>query len=208
MPRTAIVTGASQGIGLEITQRLLGEGCQVVANSRQITSAGGLKSTPELQLIDGDIALRETAQRVVQAAVQNFRGVDLLVNNAGVFLPKSFTSYTPQDFKVAIQTNLSGFFHVSQLAMEQMRIQKAGHVVNITTSLAAQLIAGVPAALTDLTKGGLESVMRASAIEFAPEGIRCNAIAPSVVKTPMHSEEAHPFLKGLSPMRRMAEVSE
>ena len=208
MPRAAIVTGASRGIGLEITNRLLGEGYFVVANSRHITSAGSLKDTPQLQLIDGDIALRETAQQIVQATVQKFGKVDLLVNNAGVFLAKPFTSYTPRDLDVAMQTNVFGFFHVSQLAMEQMRIAKAGHVVNITSSLADQPMAGVPAALTNLTKGGLESVTRALAIEFAPEGIRCNAIAAGVVNTSMHSKEAHPFLRGLSPMQRMAEVSE
>ena len=123
MPHLAIVTGASRGIGLEITQRLLGEGYHVVANSRQITSAESLKGTPQLQVIDGDIALRETAQRIVQAAVQNFGKVDLLVNNAGVFIPKPFTSYTPQDFDVAVQTNISGFFHLSQFVVEQMRTQ-------------------------------------------------------------------------------------
>ena len=208
MPRAAIVTGASRGIGLEITRRLLDEGYFVVASSRQITSPGSLNSTPQLQLIDGDIALRETAQRIVEAAVQNLGKVDLLVNNAGVFIPKPFTSYPAQDFEAAIHTNVFGFLYVSQLAVEQMRIQKAGHVVNITSSLADQPIAGVSAALTNLTKGGLESVTRALAIEFASEGIRCNAISPGAVNTPMHPEEAHPFLKGLSPMQRMAEASE
>ena len=190
-----------------------GQRCHDGCHSRNLASLLLICSTyseqhPQLQLIDGDIALRETAKRIVDAAVQNFGKVDLLVNNAGVFIAKPFTSYTAQDFEAAMQTNVFGFFHLSQLAMDQMRTQKAGHVVNITSSLTDQPIAGVPAALTNLTKGGLESVTRALAIEFASEGIRCNAISPGAVNTPMHPVEAHPFLKGLSPMQRMAEASE
>jgi NAD(P)-dependent dehydrogenase (short-subunit alcohol dehydrogenase family) len=138
----------------------------------------------------------------------NLGRVDLLVNNAGVFIPKPFTDYTSDDFRRMNETNLAGFFYVSQLAVAQMRLQKSGHVVNITASIANQPIAGLPASLANLTKGGLESVVRALAIEFAGEGIRFNAIAPGAVNTPMHSAEMHQFLGQLSPMKRMAEVDE
>jgi NAD(P)-dependent dehydrogenase (short-subunit alcohol dehydrogenase family) len=161
-----------------------------------------------LKLVDGDISLKETAQRVVDAAIQHFGRIDLLVNNAGIFIPKSFTEYTAEDFRRATATNLSGFFYVSQLAVSQMRLQKSGHVVNVTTSFASQPVASLPAALANLTKGGLESVTRSLAIEFAKEGIRFNAIAPGVVNTPMHRAETHEFLKQLSPMKRLAEVGE
>ena len=206
--KVAIVTGASSGIGLEVTNRLVAKGYRVVANSRNITSAMTLKATGDLKLMDGDIGLEETAKHVVRTAIQNFGTVDLLVNNAGVFLPKPFTEYTTEDFRRATQTNLAGFFYVSQLAVAQMRLQKFGHVVNISTSLVSQPIAGVPASLANLTKAGLESVTRALAIEFAAEGIRFNAIAPGVVNTPMNPVEAHEFLKQLSPMKRLAEVGE
>jgi len=89
------------------------------------------------------------------------------VNNAGVFIPKPFTEYTVEDFRKATETNLSGFFYVSRLAVEQMRRQRSGHVVNITASLGSQPVAGLAASLAKLTKGGLESVTRALAIEFA-----------------------------------------
>ena len=207
-PKAAIVTGASSGIGLEIVKRLIEKGYRVVANSRKITSAMTLTSTADLKLVDGDIGSEETAKHLVSTAIQNFGTVDLLVNNAGAFIPKSFTEYTGEDFRRVTQTNLAGFFYVSQLAVEQMRLQKFGHVVNISTSLVSQPIAGCPGSLANLTKAGRESVTRALAIEFAAEGIRFNAIAPGVVNTPMNPAEAHEFLKELSPMKRLAEVGE
>jgi NAD(P)-dependent dehydrogenase (short-subunit alcohol dehydrogenase family) len=207
-PKVAIVTGGSSGIGLEMVKRLIERGYRVVANSRKITSAMTLHSTADLKLVDGDIGIEETAKRVVRTAIQNFGTVDLLVNNAGVFLPKPFTEYTAEDFRRVVQTNLAGFFYVSQLAVAQMRLQKFGHVVNISTSLVSQPIAGCPGSLANLTKAGLESVTRALAIEFAAEGIRFNAIAPGVVNTPMNPVEAHEFLRQLSPLKRLAEVEE
>ena len=152
--KVAIVTGASSGIGLDLVKRLIANGYRGIANSRKITSTMTLTSTADLKLVDGDIGLFETAKRVVDAAIQNFERIDLLVNNAGVFVPKPFTEYTAEDYRKVIETNLSGFFYVSQLAAEQMRRQRSGHVVNITASIASQPIAGVPASLANLTKGG------------------------------------------------------
>lgn len=143
-PKVAIVTGASSGIGLEMVKRLIEKGYRVVANSRKITSAMTLHSTADLKLVDGDIGLEETAKHVVRTAIQNFGTVDLLVNNAGVFIPKPFTEYTAEDFRRATQTNLAGFFYVSQLAVAQMRLQKFGHVVNISCKPAYRGIASKP----------------------------------------------------------------
>jgi NAD(P)-dependent dehydrogenase (short-subunit alcohol dehydrogenase family) len=207
-PKVAIVTGASSGIGLEMVKKLIEKGYRVVANSRNITSAMTLHNTADLKLVDGDIGIEETAKHVVRSAIQNFGTVHLLVNNAGVFIPKPFTEYTAEDFRRATQTNLAGFFYVSQLAVAQMRLQKFGHVVNISTSLVSQPIAGCPGSLANLTKAGLESVTRALAIEFAAEGIRFNSIAPGVVNTPMNPVDAHEFLRQLSPLKRLAEVGE
>ena len=200
--------GASSGIGLDLVKRLIAKGYRTVANSRKLTSAMTLVSTANLKLVDGDIGLRDTAKQVVDVAIQNFGRVDLLVNNAGVFIPKPFTEYTAEDFRKVTEMNLSGFFYVSQLAVEQMRRQQSGHVVNITASLANQPVAGVPATLASLTKGGLESVTRALAIEFAGEGIRFNAIAPGAVDTPMHRPEARESLQQLSPLKRLARIEE
>src|SRR5260370_1785972 len=179
--KVAIVTGASSGIGFEMVKRLIEEDYRVVANSRKITSAMTLHSNADLRLVDGDIGIEETAKHVVSTAIENFGTVDLLVNNAGVFIPKPFTEYTTEDFRRATQTNLAGFFYVSQLAVAQMRLQKFGHFFNISTPLVTKPIAGVPATFANLTKPALGSATRPLAIEFPAEGIRFNAVAPRVV---------------------------
>ena len=206
--KTAIVTGASSGIGLGVTIALLEHGYRVVANSRQITNAGTLTPSADLELVDGDIAHPETARHVVETAIRHFGTVDLLVNNAGVFIPKPFTDYTTEDFDRLVSTNLAGFLYVTQHVVRQMRKQGAGHIVNITTSLADQPIAGVSAAIPVLTKGGLNAVTAALAIEFAGEGIRFNAVGAGIIDTPMHKPETHEFLKSLHPIHRIGNVSE
>jgi NAD(P)-dependent dehydrogenase (short-subunit alcohol dehydrogenase family) len=206
--KVAIVTGASRGIGLGIAERLFETGYCVVANSRNITSAKTLQAGDRLQLVDGDIGNQNVAKQVVDSAILSFGRIDLLVNNAGVFIPKPFTDYAADDFRRATETNLSGFFYISQLVASQMRLQRSGHIVNITSAIVDQPVAGLTGSLINLTKGGLESVTRALAIEFARDGVRFNAISPGVVNTPMHQVEAHDFLKQLSPLNRLAEVAE
>lgn len=207
-PKTAVITGASSGIGLGLTIALLERGYRVAANSRQISTAGTLEPSDTLALIDGDIANRDVARRIVGTAVERFGGIDVLVNNAGIFIPKPFTDYTTEDFERLVSTNLAGFLYVTQEAVRQMQRQGAGHVVNITTTLADQPIAGVPASIPVLTKGGLNAVTAALAIEYAAEGIRFNAIGAGIIDTPMHKPETHGFLKTLHPIQRIGQVSE
>lgn len=206
--KTAIVTGASSGIGLGLTTALIERGYHVVANSRRITEAGTLVPSDDLALVDGNIASLETARRIVGTAIERFETVDLLVNNAGIFIPKPFTDYTPEDFERLVSTNLAGFFYVTQEAVRQMKQQGTGHIVNITTTLADQPVAGVPAAIPVLTKGGLNAVTAALTIEYAAEGIRFNAIGAGIIDTPMHKPETHGFLKTLHPIQRIGKVSE
>lgn len=206
--KTAIVTGASSGIGLGLTTALLERDYRVVANSRHITETGRLVPTDNLALVDGDIADPETADRIVETAVRRFGTIDVLVNNAGVFIPKPFVEYTKEDFERLVSTNLTGFLYVTQQAVRHMKRQGAGHVVNITTTLADQPIAGVPASIPVLTKGGLNAVTAALAIEYAGEGIRFNAIGAGIIDTPMHKPEAHEFLRSLHPIPRIGKVSE
>ena len=157
-------------------------------------------------IVDGDIASPDVAARVIDAAEQ-FGGVDLLVNNAGVFIPKPFAQYTTDDLAALIATNVTGFFHVTQQAVRRMLPRKSGHVVTISTSLADQPITGVTAALPILTKGGLNAATKALAIEHAPLGIRFNAVAPGMIDTPMHKPESHGFLKQMHPIARLGTTS-
>jgi len=202
--KVAIVTGASQGIGAALVAAYRAQGYAVVANSRHIQQG----DDADVVAVPGHIGDRLVAQRVVQAALDRFGRIDTLINNAGIFIAKPFTEYTPQDFQDAFAVNVAGFFHVTQLALPQMLLQKSGHVVQITTTLVDQPITGVPAAMANLTKGGLDAVTRSLAIEYAKTGVRVNAVRPGVIKTPMHAPETHEFLAALHPMGRMGEISE
>jgi NAD(P)-dependent dehydrogenase (short-subunit alcohol dehydrogenase family) len=206
--RTAIVTGASSGIGLGITKALLTSGYHVVANARHVTAAGTLQPASNLVLVDGDVADANTAASLTRTAVDRFGSVDLVVNNAGSFIAKPFTETTVDEYQRLVATNLTGFLHVTQPALRQMQTQGSGHVITITTSLASQPIQGLSAAMSILTKGGLNAVTRALAIEYAKDGVRVNAVAPGIVDTPMHAQSSHEFLQTLHPIRRLATVDE
>ena len=206
--KTAVITGASSGIGLGLTNGFLAAGFNVVANSRGVTVAGTLTPSDDLLLIDGDVGEASTARTLFRYAEQQFEQVDVLINNAGIFVPKPFVEYTPEDFQRVVSTNLGGFFYVTQEAARHMQRKGGGQIITITTTLAQQPVAGVTAALTNLTKGGLNSVTRGLAIEYAAAGIRVNAIAPGIVDTPMHKVENHEFLKRLHPIPRLATVQE
>jgi NAD(P)-dependent dehydrogenase (short-subunit alcohol dehydrogenase family) len=202
--KVAIVTGASQGIGAGLVQAFLDRGYRVVANSRSIKAS----SSADILAVAGDIADPQTAERVVSSAIERFGRIDTLVNNAGIFISKPFVDYTVEDYTNVISVNLNGFFHITQRAAAQMLKQGSGHIVSISTSLVDQPIAGVPAAMANLTKGGLNAVTRSLAIEFADKGVRVNIVSPGIIKTPMHAVETHAVLGTLHPMKRMGEIQE
>ena len=206
--QVAIVTGASSGLGLGITRALLEHGYGVVANSRTISKSKDLKPSPDLVLVDGDIGKKAAAIKVVAAAVKQFGRLDLLVNNAGIYIPKPFTEYTPEDFETLIGTNIAGYFFVTQQAVAQMRKQKSGHIVSISTVLTDQPLAGAPISLAVITKSTIPAFSRALAMEYVADGIRANTISPGVVDTPMHANDDHEILKKLNPAGRLVQVSE
>jgi NAD(P)-dependent dehydrogenase (short-subunit alcohol dehydrogenase family) len=207
--KTVIVTGASQGIGAGVVQAFLARGYNVVGTSRSATKSKELSASDHLALIDGDIGQLETAQEVAKLAIRKFGSIDAVVANAGIFLVKPFTNYTAEDFRALVSTNLEGFIYITQLAVKQMQAQKSGgSIVSITASLAENPIAGIPASLPMITKGGLEAVLRSLASEYAKEHIRFNAVAPGVVDTPLHAENPKDFLKTLSPMGSISTVEE
>ncbi len=206
--QVAIVTGASSGMGLAITLALLEHGYRVVANSRTISKSKDLKASGDLILVDGDIGKKDTAIKVADAAVNHFGRIDLLVNNAGVYLPKPFTEYTPEDFEMMISTNVAGYFFITQQVVAQMRKQKYGHIVSISTTLVDQPLAGAPISLPVITKSTIPAFSRALAMEYVADGIRANTISPGIVDTPMHANDDHEFLKKLHPIPQLVQVSE
>ena len=204
--KTAVVTGAQQGIGAGLVERFLQEGYRVIGTS--FRAAQPLTTSPNLVFVDGDIGKQETAAKTVEAAITHFGTVDVLVNNAGIYFVKPFVDFTPEEFNALVSTNLLGFLYITQLAVKQMLKQKSGSVVNITAALADNPIAGVNASVSMITKGGLNTVTRSLAIEYAKEGIRFNAVAPGVVDSPLHKDSPKEYLKTLQPMGKMAEIKD
>ncbi len=202
--KVAIVTGASQGIGAGLVKAFRDRNYRVIANSRSIQPS----SDPDVIAVPGDIADRTVAERIVAEALARFGRIDTLVNNAGIFTAKPFTAFTAEDYANNIAVNLTGFFHITQLAIAEMEKQGSGHVVSITTSLVDHAIDGVPSVLAALTKGGLNAATRSLAVEYAKRGVRVNAVAPGVIKTPMHAPETHGFLAGLHPVGRMGDIAD
>ena len=207
--KTAIVTGASQGIGAGVVKAFVERGFNVVANSRKVTQSTEVAASDHVALVDGDIGQPATAAKVVETALARFQSIDVLVNNAGIFFTKPFTEYTAEDFKSLVSTNLEGFLYVTQLAVKQMLAQKSGgSIVTITAALARNPIRGVPAAVPMITKGGLETITQHLAMEYAKDGIRVNAVAPGVVDTPLHRDTPKDVMESLSPMGRPSTVKD
>jgi NAD(P)-dependent dehydrogenase (short-subunit alcohol dehydrogenase family) len=202
--KTAIITGASGGIGAGLVEGFLREGYNVVATSREANRKLTISGSPVL--LDGDISKQQTAAYAVEAAINNFGTIDVLVNNAGIFLTKPFTDFTTEDFDALVSTNLLGFFYITQQSVKEMLKQKSGCVVSITAALADRPIAGVSGSISMITKGGLNSATKNLAIEYAKDGIRFNAVAPGVVDTPMHSND--PNDSTLQPNMKKATVKD
>jgi NAD(P)-dependent dehydrogenase (short-subunit alcohol dehydrogenase family) len=207
--KTAVVTGASQGIGAGVVKAFAERGFNVVASSRDMTQSAEVKASDTVALVDGDIGKPATAARIVETALSRFRSIDVLVNNAGIFFTKPFTEYTPEDLRSLVSTNVEGFVYVTQLAVKQMLAQKTGgSIVTITAALARNPIRGVPAAVPMITKGGLETVTQHLAMEYAKDGIRVNAVAPGAVYTPLHRNTPKDVMESLSPMGRPSTVKD
>jgi len=202
--KVAVITGASQGIGEALVAAYREFGYAVVANSRSIKPS----EDPRVLTVQGDIGDPATAEQVISQGLREFGRIDTLVNNAGIFIAKPFTDYTAEDYSSIVGVNLTGFFTITQRAVAQMLEQGGGHVVNITTSLVNNANSNVPSVLASLTKGGLDSATKSLAIEYAKRGIRVNAVAPGIIKTPMHPSEAHDVLGGLHPVGRMGEIAD
>jgi NAD(P)-dependent dehydrogenase (short-subunit alcohol dehydrogenase family) len=185
--KTAIVTGASGSIGAGLVQGFLREGYNVVATSGHVNRE--LTTSSSLVILDGDIGKQQTAVDTVDAAINNFGAIDVLVNNAGIFLNKPFTDFTAEDFDALVSTNLLGFFLITQRTVKEMLKQKSGCVVSITAALADRPIAGVNGSISMITKGGLNSATQNLAIEYARDGIRFNAVAPGEVDALLHTND-------------------
>ncbi len=198
------MTGASQGIGAGIAAALRGAGYRVVATARSIPRS----DDPDCLVVEGDIAEEATADRIVGESLDRFGRIDTLVNNAGVFIGKRFIDYTSDDLAAMLAVNLGGFFHLTQRCLRQMLAQGGGHVVNLTASIVDHARSSAPSGLAALTKGGLDAVTRSLAIEYAAAGVRVNAVAPGIIRTPLHDAASYDGLADYHPLGRLGEVAD
>jgi NAD(P)-dependent dehydrogenase (short-subunit alcohol dehydrogenase family) len=207
--KTAIITGASQGIGAGIVNAFVERGYNVVATSRQVSASDAFNASSQLALVDGDIGDPQTAKKVAETAISRFGTIDALVNNAGIFFTKPFVDYTTEDFRRLSSTNLEGFIHLTQRVVKLMLAQKSGgSIVSITTPLIDHPIAGLSASVAMMTKGGIDAISKNLAMEYARDGIRVNTVAPGVVDTPLHKDNPKDFLRTLSPMGSISDVQD
>jgi NAD(P)-dependent dehydrogenase (short-subunit alcohol dehydrogenase family) len=202
--KVVVITGASQGIGAALVKAYRDREYRVVALSRSI----GPSNDEDVLAMPGDVADRTTAERVIASGKARFGRIDTLINNAGIFISKPFTEYTEADYTTMLAVNLTGFFHLTQLAVAEMEKQRKGHVVQITTSLVDHANSRVPSVLASLTKGGLAAATRSLAIEYAARGIRVNAVSPGVISSPMNAGDDPAALGSLHPMWHMGEISD
>ncbi|PQV54654.1 SDR family NAD(P)-dependent oxidoreductase [Paraburkholderia sp. BL21I4N1] len=210
--RTVVITGASSGIGFALAQAYLERGFNVVGNARTIerleAAARKLRNLPNFLMVAGDIADPATSRMLFERAIAAFGKVDVLVNNAGIFIAKPIANYTDDHLDALINTNLKGFFYPTQQAAEHMARNRQGHIVSITASIAMQPTAKVPALLPVLIKGGLNQATRALALELASSNVKVSAVAPGAIDTPLHDPSRHVFMKTLQPAARLGSTKD
>lgn len=197
--KVVVITGASHGIGQGLVGAYRDAGYTVIASAL----SNGLGTDPHVQTVTGDIRDPETAELIMRE-INRLGRLDTLVNNVGAYISKQFTEYTQADYELMLSTNLTGFFHITQRALRIMEAQGWGHIVNITATVAEQPVRGVPAGLASLVKGGLNSVTKALAIEYASRGVRVNAVSPTLIRT--HPEESYVGLEAQIPLGRIGQI--
>ncbi|GAA5082616.1 SDR family NAD(P)-dependent oxidoreductase [Nocardia iowensis] len=213
MTKTVIVTGSSSGIGRDIARAFVARGDNVVLNGRDADKladvAAELGAPERIATFAGDIGSPTTGSELVRAAVERFGGVHVLVNNAGIFGAKPFVDVTEEDLDSYLDGNLKGTYFTTQAVVRQLRRQASGgSIVNIGTVLVNHALAGLPASAALVSKGGVHALTVSLAAELAADGIRVNAVAPGIIRTPLFGDGDETASGRLALLNRIGEVSE
>ena len=216
-----LITGGGSGIGKAAARRFLDEGASVVLNGR---NSGKLKDTQveldadgaRTDTVAGNIADPAVAQELVRVAVERFGGVDVLVNNAGVFTPKGFLDHTPEDLERYLDPIVRGTFFASQAAVPEMIRRGGGAIVNTGSLWGAMAVGATPTSAFSLAMAGRHALTRNLAIELASSGIRVNAVSPGAVETPIYESfmsadeirDVLPTFGAMHPLGRIAQPVE
>ncbi|MEQ3500201.1 SDR family NAD(P)-dependent oxidoreductase [Tenacibaculum sp. SSH1-16] len=213
--KTAIITGASTGIGKEIAKLFIEKGCNVVmnaSNEENLQKAYKELGSPlNAVLLVGDISKQETSKQLVALALEKFNSIDVLINNAGIFAPKPFLEVEESDLELYWNVNLKGTYFASQAVIPSMVAQKNGAIINIGTVLVDHAIAGFPATAPLMSKGAIHTLTRQLAAEFGNDNIKVNTIAPGIIRSPLQSKigiEDADSLAGLHLLNRIGEVTD
>ena len=212
---TTLITGASTGIGRAVARAFLDRGYNLVLNSRdpgRLEAAHESLGRPDnAVLVAGDVSDKAVGQQMVDAALEKFGRVDVLVNNAGVFSPKPFLDVEEADLDRYLSINLKGTYFTSQAAIPAMQSQGGGAIINIGTVLVDHALGGFPASAAVASKGAIHALTLQLAAEFGKDNIRVNTVAPGIVRTPIHARngiENVDDLAGLSLLGRVGEGEE
>ncbi|NIC07289.1 SDR family NAD(P)-dependent oxidoreductase [Billgrantia bachuensis] len=202
-----LVVGGTSGMGLETARRVLAEGGSAVILGQRPDKAEAAREAlsvlGHVEALTVDLASDEGLETLLATLDERYPDIDLLVNAAGLFLPKPFLEHEAADYDQYMQLNKAFFFITQRVAANLIARQRSGAIVNIGSMWAKQSIAATPSSAYSMAKAGLHSLTQHLAMELASQQIRVNAVSPAVVETPIYEgfiprDEVHSALQGFN----------